>query len=1136
MCSRIGVRLRWLRCYAWEESLETRVKGSRAEELKQLKRNKIVQALNMFMINSIPIAVTFTTFLVYVAAGNQLTAAVAFTALSLFSVLRMPLMTLPNSINSAIQAGVSLDRIQGLLSADTLKDEGELAPAVSGQTAIRVEKSNYNWSTTGTATLKNFELEIVAGNLVTIVGSTGSGKSSVLSAILGEMMPPVNTPMPTVRGTVSYVSQQAWIFNATLRENILFGRPYDTKRYQEAIRVSALKRDFDLMVAGDMTEIGEKGVNLSGGQKQRVSIARAVYADSNVVLLDDPLSALDAHVAKDIFEECFKRYLKGKTIVFVTNRLEFVAGADRVIMMDEGRIVADGLFEDLRENNTLFRELVGENSTANDAGTEDASGLTSAPAADDENAKKSAEVSPGVGINADESDVAKSEKQGEDSRGTLIKVEKKESGSISSALILTYAKAMGGISVLVLILGTFIIIEGARLGASLWISYWADTQSSGDADKKGTFYYIGIYGAISGGQTVMTLANLLIVAFASVRAGRALHGSMITTLLRAPMSFFNATPLGRIINRVSKDMSFIDRMLATACTIFLRGLIQIVGTLIIIGISTPYTLVSFVPMITMFWFTYRYFQESNRELKRLDSIARSPIYAYFEQCLGGLSTIRAYRAEGQVAAVSAMRLDRQQRMTLALFSANRWLSIRLEILGGLMILFCAVFLVAGSHVVNPGTIGLALSYALQITGLLNMTVRLAAVAENGFNAVERVKEYIEVDSEAVEAPEGAPKPPRDWPSHGKIEFDDVSMKYRPDLPPVLNNLDFTAEAGQKIGIVGRTGAGKSSTFLTLFRICEASTGTIKIDGIDISQLSMHALRSKLSIIPQDPVLFTGSVRFNLDPFGQFDDQVLWNALERSHLVDFVKSRPDGLEELITDGGENFSVGQRQLLCLARALVRHSSILVLDEATAAVDVQTDALIQKTIREEFASCTVLAIAHRLNTIIDSDRILVLDAGSKVEYGTPAELLSKKGGEFASMVDDTGADNARFLRDVATGRVDMKAHIERVASENVPNVSPRMSNIASISSVQFSAPEMEQTRKALLKVKGALFDTTSRSWSAALDSQEITEEQWLSDLKLVLEQLVVVATTRLERFNIERSEDHDHQHVNRLSITLN
>ena len=748
-------------------------------------------------------------------------------------------------------------------------------------------------------------------------------------------------------GTVSYVSQQAWIFNATLRENILFGRPYDAKRYQEAIRVSALQRDFQLMVAGDATEIGEKGVNLSGGQKQRVSIARAVYADTDVVLLDDPLSALDAHVAKEIFEQCFKGYMKDKTIVFVTNRLEFVAGADRVIMLDEGKIVADGIFEELRETNTLFRELVGENvSAANeDDNTTDDSGNTPSSSGNAAGTEpgSSVSVAAGGGINADERDVVKTpEKSKEaDSRGKLIKVEKKESGSIGLDLILNYAKAMGGVSVLALILSTFVVIEGARLGASLWMSYWADEMEKPEGGTgKGMFYFIGVYGAISGGQTCMTLFNLLVVAFASVRAGRSLHARMITKLLRAPMAFFNATPLGRIINRVSKDMGFIDRMLASSSTIFLRGLIQIIGTLIILGMSTPYTLVAFVPMFFLFFWTYRYFQESNRELKRLDSIARSPIYAYFEQCLNGLPTIRAYRAEDQVAAVSAMRLDRQQRMTLALFSANRWLSIRLELLGGLMILFCAVFLVAGRHVINPGTIGLALSYALQITGLLNMTVRLAAVAENGFNAVERVKEYIDVDSEQIEAPKGAPKPPRDWPSQGAIEFKDVSMTYRPDLPPVLKHLDFTAAAGQKIGIVGRTGAGKSSTFLTLFRICEPSTGTITIDGIDISQLSMHALRSKLSIIPQDPVLFTGSIRFNLDPFSEHDDQVLWDALTRSHLIDFVRAKPNGLEERITENGENFSVGQRQLLCLARALVRHSSILVLDEATAAVDVQTD----------------------------------------------------------------------------------------------------------------------------------------------------------------------------------------------------
>jgi ABC-type multidrug transport system fused ATPase/permease subunit len=735
-------------------------------------------------------------------------------------------------------------------------------------------------------------------------------------------------------------------------------------------------------------------------------------------------------------------------------------------------------------------------------------------------------------LNQDPRDVSSSAKS-KVSDGKIISAETRKKGSVGFGPVITYSKAMGGIGVGATILVLFGGIEGFRLWASLWIADWANDETSDDTGpNKSSSYYIGIYGAICGAQVSVSLGCFLLVAVKSAVAGKTLHNKMFKSLLRAPMSFFNATPLGRIVNRISKDIASIDRDLAQMCVIFLRSLVQIVGTFIIIGLSTPYALASFVPVMTLFFWTYRYFQSTNLELKRLDSVARSPIYQYFSQCLNGADSIRAYKAQNQVAAESARKINNQARFTLALFSANRWLSVRLEVLGSFMIFFAAVFLVAGRHVVDPGTVGLALSYALQITMLLNMTVRLAAVTENGFNAVERVEEYIEVESEKVEAPLNAVKPPADWPPRGHIEFKGVSMQYRANLPLVLKALDFTAFPAQKIGIVGRTGAGKSSTFLTLFRIVEPCAGTIEIDGIDISQLSMKALRSNLAIIPQEPVLFTGTIRFNLDPFGEHDEQVLWDALNRSHLMTFVQKKEGGLDFLVTDNGENFSVGQRQLLCLARALVRRSTILILDEATAAVDVNTDALIQKTIREEFANCTVLAIAHRLNTIIDSDRILVLDAGEKKEFGSPAELLSNPEGYLTSMVNDTGAKNAKLLRDVAFGNVDMRDMIAKQMEDSAEDVSSRLQSISDLGEVHFSAPELETARKALIRVRGAVVESGSASWSAALASQHVTEEQWLSDLRCVLVELLAATDNRLEHFR--QSATHADAEAQQVAVT--
>mmetsp|Transcript_33899 Transcript_33899/g.102232 ORF Transcript_33899/g.102232 Transcript_33899/m.102232 type:complete len:726 (+) Transcript_33899:1367-3544(+) len=698
-------------------------------------------------------------------------------------------------------------------------------------------------------------------------------------------------------------------------------------------------------------------------------------------------------------------------------------------------------------------------------------------------------------------------------RGQLIAEETHQTGGVGAKLLGEYAVAMGGLWVLWLIFFTFLWIEGLRLYASIWIQQWTTDLEDGTQDHPNS-YYIGVYGSISAGQTIVQLANLLIIAFASVTAGRTLHGRMLTSLLRAPMAFFTATPLGRIMNRVSKDTADIDRQLASMSTIFVRGIIQIFGVFVVIGMTTPYTLAAFVPVFTVFYWTYRYFQYTNRELKRLDSVARSPIYSYFGQCLAGLATIRAFRATERVAQQSATRVDGQARFMLALVSSNRWLSIRLEVLGGFMIMVTAVLLVIGANAgaVNPSSVGLSLSYALQITGLLNMVVRLAALAENSFNSVERVLEYAEVESELVEAPFGAPLPPADWPARGHIKFEGVSMKYRPDLPPVLKSLDFEATPAQKIGIVGRTGAGKSSTFLTLFRIVEPCTGIIKIDDIDISRLSMFALRSKLSLIPQDPVLFVGTVRFNLDPFGEYDEHVLWNALERAHLKDYVLSMEGGLESLVVENGANFSVGQRQLICLARALVRRSSILVLDEATAAVDVATDALIQKTIREEFAHCTVLAIAHRLNTIIDSDRILVLDAGQKVEFGTPAELLSNDNGIFTGMVNSTGEQNARFLRDVAFGNVKMQDVLKTEVKAAGQSTNTRCRNLADLATTQYHDSQLESTRLALLQTRRAIASSNTEKWEASLQEHGLTSSDWLRDVRTILEELIMLATDKV------------------------
>jgi ATP-binding cassette subfamily C (CFTR/MRP) protein 1 len=508
---------------------------------------------------------------------------------------------------------------------------------------------------------------------------------------------------------------------------------------------------------------------------------------------------------------------------------------------------------------------------------------------------------------------------------------------------------------------------------------------------------------------------------------------MLESVLRAPISFFHVNPLGRILNRFAKDTGEIDRTLAWYVNGLLAAGFELLSTFVLIGFVNTIALWAILPLLLVFNMAYLYFQSTVREVKRLDAITRSPVYAQFSETLNGAASIRAYNLYDRMAIKSGRAVDANIRYMVANTSSNRWLSIRLEFLGGLMIWITATLAVFGNARASDQAafapqMGLLLSYTLNITFLMMLTLRLASLAENSFNAVERVGNYIDTPSEAPLVIEGY-RPPPAWPTDGAIEFQNVVMRYRPDLPPVIHGLSVKIHPMEKIGVVGRTGAGKSSMINTLFRMVEAESGHILIDGLSIRKMGLSDLRKNLGIIPQSPVLFSGSMRFNLDPFGKHTDADLWESLERAHLTDVFHRNGIGLDSEVSEGGENFSVGQRQLLNLARALIRRPKILVLDEATASVDYATDALIQKTIRKEFKSCTMITIAHRLNTIIDTDRILVLDAGMLIEFNTPQQLLSNTDSMFSGMVQSTGAANARHLHRIVMGGTNMESEIEEV-----------------------------------------------------------------------------------------------------------
>ncbi|RXH86950.1 hypothetical protein DVH24_022223 [Malus domestica] len=1131
-----------VKCYAWETSFQHRVQSIRNDELSRFRKAQLLSSsfsdqlqpflqFNSFILNSIPVFVTLTSFGVFTALGGELTPARAFTSLSLFAVLRFPLIMLPSLLSQIVNANVSLQRLEELF----LTEERILVPNLPlepGLPAISIKDGYFSWdSEAENPTLSNINLDIPVGSLVAVVGGTGEGKTSLVSAMLGEL-PPRTDASVVVRGTVAYVPQVSWIFNATVRENILFGSKFESERYWKAIDLTELQHDLDLLPGRDLTEIGERGVNISGGQKQRVSMARAVYSDSDVYIFDDPLSALDAHVAREVFNHCIKEELQGKTRVLVTNQLHFLPQVDRIILVSEGMIKGEGTFKELSESSTLFQKLM-ENAGKLEAHVEEKE------ESENDNHESSTPTSNGVS-NELPKDASNPEK-GKGAKSVLIKQEERETGIVSWEILMRYKNALGGLWVVMVLFACYTLTEVLRVSSSTWLSVWT-SKSTSKSYKPG--FFILVYGLLSFGQVTVTLTNSVWLITSSLRAARRLHDALLNAIMRAPMVFFHTNPTGRIINRFAKDLGDIDRGVAMVVNMFMGQVWQLFATFVLIGIVSTISLWAIMPLLILFYAAYLFYQSTSREVKRLDSISRSPVYAQFGEALNGLSTIRAYKAYDRMANISGRSMDKSIRFTLVNMSSNRWLTIRLETLGGLMIWLIASFAVmqngrAEDKVAFASTMGLLLTYTLNITNLLSGVLRTASLAENSLNAVERVGSYIELPSEAPAVIESN-RPQPGWPSSGSIEFEDVVLRYRPGLPPVLHGLSFTVSASEKLGIVGRTGAGKSSMINALFRIVEIEKGRILIDSCDISKFGLTDLRKVLSIIPQSPVLFSGTVRFNLDPFSEHSDADLWEALERAHLKDVIRRNSLGLDAEVSEGGENFSVGQRQLLSLARALLRRSKILVLDEATAAVDVGTDALIQKTIREEFKSCTMLVIAHRLNTIIDCDQILVLDAGQVLEHDSPDKLLSNEESAFSKMVKSTGPANAEYLRGLVFGGKQNK--VVRDQTKQLAGQSQRgwlassrwaaaaqLALAVSLTSSQNDLRGMDiedknnilmKTNDAVITLQGVLEGKHDKDIDDTLNQHHIPREGWWSAFFRVVEGMAVMG--RLAHNRLQPLED--------------
>ncbi|XP_065532787.1 multidrug resistance-associated protein 1-like isoform X4 [Lathamus discolor] len=987
-----GIKI--LKLYAWEPAYQRKVMSIREREVDVLKSSGYLTTYSMLTLTCIPFMVSLATFGVFfhLDKDNVLTATKVFTSISLFNILRLPLFDLPSVISAVAQTKVSLSRLEDFLCAEDINPE-DVNTNYSGNHAVGFIGASFCWEKNGVPVLKNLSVSIPEGSLVAVVGEVGSGKSSFLSAVLGEMEKLEGTVQR--RGSVAYASQQAWIQNGTLQENILFGANLHRPYYELVLESCALLPDLEQLPNADQTEIGERGVNISGGQKQRVSLARAVYSNADLYLLDDPLSAVDVHVGKHLFEKIIgpSGLLKSKTRILVTHNVTFLPHTDLIIVMEEGRINQMGTYQELVSKRANFAELIqvfsAEHTTEETALVE----------------VRSPKEEGQMGRSLQERELVKRKDSSFDQWKLLTNnKEKVATGGMKMSVVLKYLQAFNW-QWMWLTIAAYLGQNALAIGQNLWLSTWtAETAKVSDLTewKQSQNYKLHIYGLLGLIQGLFVCCGAYVITRGSLSASRALHHQLLDNVLHLPLQRFETDPVGQIINRFTKDLFIVDSRFHYYLRTWLNCTLDVIGTILVITSASPLFIVVVIPLGYFYFTIQRYYIASSRQIRRLAGASHSPVISHFSETLVGRSTIRAF---GHQERFIRKNNDVVYENLVYFYNnviSNRWLSVRLEFLGNLMVFFAALFVVLAGNTMSSSTVGLSISYALNIIQSLNFWVRKACEIETNAVSIERICEYAKMDKEGPWIT--SKRPPVGWPDRGIIEFVNYKAQYRKDLGLALKDVSFRTQSKEKVGIVGRTGAGKSTLTNCLFRVLEGSEGKIIIDGIDISTIGLHDLRGNLNIIPQDPILFSGTLQSNLDPLAKHSDLELWEVLELCHLKDFVQSLPKKLLHEISEGGENLSVGQRQLVCLARALLRKTKILVLDEATASVDMETDNLVQSTIKREFHNCTILTIAHRLHTVMDSERVLVLDTGRILEYDTPHNLLQQKGA-FSEMVAEAG-----------------------------------------------------------------------------------------------------------------------------------
>ncbi|UJR31956.1 hypothetical protein I4U23_019429 [Adineta vaga] len=1043
--SEIIKSMRIVKMYCWESAF--------IDTIQSIRKREILQCVFRLLLDCIQTLFSHTyisiTFLMMYGAmwslGIQFDTRFFAVASCMLGYMRLSIVDFFNyAIRYLVYYWAAKNRIETFLLLDESERDNRLLSASTMNIATNEEKlivdetmktkslsvvcelNEARWEQHGNFVLKNIVFHAYPGDLICVIGPVGSGKSSLLQTLTGEIA--CFDGKVRLHGTFCYVPQEPWIFSSTIKENILFGKSFNQKLFKRVIDVTALDTDFHSLSHGVNTLVGDQGVMLSGGQKARVNMARALYRDADIYLLDDPLSAVDVKVSKHLFDKSIKTYLRDKICILVTHQIQFLQDATKIIVLDNGEMMQIGTYTELLSSSASFSRLLEDINQHRQ----------------EQEQPKILDGNKTIDRNLSRMSSFGSEKDEEDPLSMPTNIEIKQEGTVKWSVYVSYLRAGIGVIVgLLVIVTVFSMQQATALYSSWWLAEWSNDETQRHRvfdncttmiDKKTDiirsmnenewnehrnqrFYtYCGVVIILFS----ITLLRVATTEFICLNAGRILHNKMFRRLIRCPIYFFDMNPVGRILNRFTKDISVMDDYLPLNMFDFLQCLFQVLGAVVLVGTLNPW---AFIPAIFagsgMLFVRYR-FARCLRDLKRMEGITRSPIYSQLSSTIYGLKVIRSYHAEKIASDEFLHSLDDNTRVNYLLITTNRWAAIRFDWIAFIFISAVTVLAMfvrlTGQHF-SAADIALTLSFSLNLMGLVQWTIRQSVEVEAQMTAVERVLEYCELEQEPpARLPPHIPPPPSNWPSHGRIIFDNVSMSHskHSQAPLALNHISLTINSAEKIGIVGRTGAGKSSLIQTLFRMGTLVHGHIIIDDIDIETIGLDDLRRRISIIPQDPVLFTGTMRSNLDQFGDYSDAEIWYALEQVQLKKVVNDvMTNGLHSMVSEGGSNLSVGQKQLVCLARAILKKSKILVIDEATANVDNATDELIQRSIREQFKKCTVLTVAHRLRTVIDSDRILVLGNGGVLEFDTPDVLLSNNESHFATLVEQTGVTEAEHLR---------------------------------------------------------------------------------------------------------------------------